>query len=360
MDGNRTADSLLGSSPLNVLREAVRQVPPLRYALGVGGVASVVAIIVTGWKLEPQTAIIGGLIVFIGMVVLVIFSALSKAGTNKLRPLALALGWAFLALAVLTAFLFVSCAFADWPKSLPCLLRQQSCQSATLGSAATISGGSEGDHGKEVKLAATVLDGLYKEDFANVYRLFSSNVQEALPFARFRDIALREMEQAKGGPLHRKLKFPPREESGFLYVQFLSEFDTASTWIEMVTFSKIANAWSLYRVDLRPLSWMSAPTDAKVLVQGTAKEALVASEDIIGAWTPVRGWRAKVRATGKVRAERTCDLELEASGKVSLMARNVLGGCKAKPGEALDVVGKVVAKGPQRLELDEVKFVRFW
>ncbi|MGL6475797.1 hypothetical protein ACSZNN_13020 [Aeromonas hydrophila] len=113
------------STPIGFLQLAIRQVPAVRFAIGVGGIAAVVAIVLIGWKLEPQTAIFGTLVVLIFMVVLVAFAALSKAGSPVLRPLAMFLAWAFLSLAVAVAILFVSCAFFDTPKTLPCLLQSE-------------------------------------------------------------------------------------------------------------------------------------------------------------------------------------------------------------------------------------------
>lgn len=110
-------------SPGSLLRLASEHVPAVRYALGVGGVAAVVAIVLTVWKLDPQTAAFGTLIVFAFMVVLVLFAALSKTSSSVLRPLSLFLAWSFLLLAIAVACLFVSCAFFDAPKSLPCLLK---------------------------------------------------------------------------------------------------------------------------------------------------------------------------------------------------------------------------------------------
>jgi len=116
---------LASLTPVGVLRSAITAVPSVRYALGVGGLAAVVAIVLVGWKLEAQSAIFGTLIVLIFMVSLVIFSALAGLGAGALKPLALVLAWSFLVLAVGVAVLFVACAFFDEPKTLPCLLRNE-------------------------------------------------------------------------------------------------------------------------------------------------------------------------------------------------------------------------------------------
>src|SRR2546428_4094488 len=86
-------------NPRRPLREAIAAVPSVGYALGLGGVAAILAIVLTGPKLDPQTAIWGILLVFIGMVVLVVFSALARTGDAIALP-ALVLCWAFLGLTI--------------------------------------------------------------------------------------------------------------------------------------------------------------------------------------------------------------------------------------------------------------------
>jgi hypothetical protein len=107
----------------------VSAVPAVKYALGVGGIAAVVAIVLLGWKLEPATAVFGTLIVLIFMVLLIIVAALAAQRPGAIGPLALFLAWAFLVLTVCVAVLVVSCAFFDKPKTLPCLLKNQCARS---------------------------------------------------------------------------------------------------------------------------------------------------------------------------------------------------------------------------------------
>jgi len=121
---------LLSVDPIALLQMAVRAVPAVRYALGVGGLAAIVAIVLVGWKLEATAAVFGTLIVFAFMVVLVIFAALARLGGGHLKLLALFLAWAFTALTVFSSVLFVSCAFYDYPKTLPCLLGGNECRPA--------------------------------------------------------------------------------------------------------------------------------------------------------------------------------------------------------------------------------------
>ena len=64
-----------GSSPLSILREAIKAVPAVRFALGVAGIAAAIAL-VAGF-LDLRIALIGIPIVFVFMVILVIFSKLA-------------------------------------------------------------------------------------------------------------------------------------------------------------------------------------------------------------------------------------------------------------------------------------------
>lgn len=126
MENMNSSNGSLGT-PFGFLKAAIEHVPAVRYAVGVGGIAAIVSIVLTVWKLNVQAAVIGTLVVFIFMVVLVVFVALSKVKGRVLRPLSLFLAWAFLLLSVLVACLFISCAFFDYPKTLPCLLKGEGC-----------------------------------------------------------------------------------------------------------------------------------------------------------------------------------------------------------------------------------------
>ena len=101
--------------PFQVLREAIRAVPAVKYALGVAGIAAVVAI-VFGLKLRPDIAVFGALIVIGLMFVLVVFS--SYAGQQQhpgfLAP-AVVLVWFYTLLVIAATTLFVTSYFWHWP-----------------------------------------------------------------------------------------------------------------------------------------------------------------------------------------------------------------------------------------------------
>lgn len=80
------------TAPLQFLREAIRAVPAVKYALGVGGVVAAIAIVYS-FNLSPRFAFFGTLIMFILMGVLVIFARMvSLPGTHLALP-ALVFTW---------------------------------------------------------------------------------------------------------------------------------------------------------------------------------------------------------------------------------------------------------------------------
>jgi len=351
----------LAVGPLALLREAVRAVPAMRYALGVGGIAAIVAIVLTYWKLEARTAVFGGLVVFVAMVALVIFAALSRTGSAALRPLAMSMAWSFLVLTVVAASLFVSGAFFNWPQPLPCLLRGDGC----LGKS-NLDPNPEVDKelekivippGKEVAAAEDILNDLYARRFQRVYDRFSPAVQQTLTFTTFRDIAQRQLMQMGKGPLHRKLRFKPVAQAAGLMVQFDAEFDELSTWIELIGFVKIGQGWALYSINFQPASWATVnPATSHVLTDASPTEAIHGTQkgELAGAWTPPRGWRSTIKSSSK-KAESTCDMLLT-SGEIEVVAHDVLGGCAPQAGSALNLLGKIRSANGKRLDLEQVQY----
>ena len=106
--------------PLRLLKEAIKAVPAVRYALGVAGIAAVVAIVL-GLKLGPEVAVFGTLIVLGLMFILVLFSqyAGSKvaggADTNVMFGPITLLVWFYTIALVLVTSLFISSYFLHVP-----------------------------------------------------------------------------------------------------------------------------------------------------------------------------------------------------------------------------------------------------
>jgi len=115
--------------PLKLLKDAIRAVPAVRYALGVAGIAAVVAIVL-GFKLRPDVAVFGSLIVLALMFVLVVFSKYAgQPNASSLGPATL-LVWFYTIAIVVATILFMTSYFASWPIRF----RIDATQSSTAGS----------------------------------------------------------------------------------------------------------------------------------------------------------------------------------------------------------------------------------
>jgi hypothetical protein len=99
------------------LDRAVKAVPAVRYALGIGGVTAVIAIVFS-FGINAKVAIFGTVIMLILMVVLVLFASLvRKRGANFSLP-ALIFTWFSLSLFMATSLLLFTSAFWAEPLDL--------------------------------------------------------------------------------------------------------------------------------------------------------------------------------------------------------------------------------------------------
>jgi hypothetical protein len=102
---------------LGVLREAIKAVPAVKFALGVAGVAAAFAL-VRGFISDMRVAFIGILVMFVLMFLLVIFSAFSKTAAKDLRIFILPVAWTFVGLTIVVPILLVASLFFGWPLPL--------------------------------------------------------------------------------------------------------------------------------------------------------------------------------------------------------------------------------------------------
>jgi hypothetical protein len=101
----------------NFLDRAVKAVPAIRYALGIGGVIAVIAIVFS-FGISAKVAIFGTIIMLVLMVVLVLFASLvRKPGASFSFP-ALVFTWFSLALFMASSFLLFTSAFWAAPIDL--------------------------------------------------------------------------------------------------------------------------------------------------------------------------------------------------------------------------------------------------
>jgi hypothetical protein len=104
-------------TPEGMIAGAVKAVPAVKYALGIGGIAAIVAII-AGFKISFPVAVFGVIVMFALMFILVIFSKFSESASQSFKPLSLVLAWTFVVLTICAATLLVTSFFWNWPRPL--------------------------------------------------------------------------------------------------------------------------------------------------------------------------------------------------------------------------------------------------
>ena len=103
--------------PMGFLREAIKAVPAVKYALGVGGVVSVIAIVGT-FGISYRVAVIGFPIILILMTLLVIFAKLAAANPQHFVVPLVVLTWLSIVAMGATMTLIFTGVFFRWPLDL--------------------------------------------------------------------------------------------------------------------------------------------------------------------------------------------------------------------------------------------------
>ena len=104
-------------APATILRDAIKAVPAVKYALGVAGIVSAVALI-SAFGLDLRIAGFATIIMILLMVLLVIFAKLTTTASHHfLRPV-LILMWCALVLTLGSATLLFTSVFFRWPVPL--------------------------------------------------------------------------------------------------------------------------------------------------------------------------------------------------------------------------------------------------
>jgi len=117
LEGRALVDNPQPTGPLAFLREAIQAVPSVKYAIGVGGIVSVIAI-VASFGIGYRVAVIGFPIILILMILLVIFSKLASASPQYfLYPLIILTWFAIFAMIATIGLIFTG-VFFKWPLDL--------------------------------------------------------------------------------------------------------------------------------------------------------------------------------------------------------------------------------------------------
>ena len=105
-------------NPVTVLREAIRAVPAVKYALGIAGIVSAIAIVTGGFRIDLRIAVFGTVIMLVLMTVLVLFARLSTTPHHALGFAVIVLVWFSLLLTMFTATGLFTSVFLHWPLDL--------------------------------------------------------------------------------------------------------------------------------------------------------------------------------------------------------------------------------------------------
>jgi hypothetical protein len=124
-------------NPLKILEKAVKQVPQLKYAFGVLGLVSVIAIVV-GLKVDLQIAVFGVIVVLILMVLLVVFAQLVAANPAIFLLPVLVFLWTAVGVGSLTAIFLFTSAFFNYPLDLEIITHPKPPPSVPSPSGATL------------------------------------------------------------------------------------------------------------------------------------------------------------------------------------------------------------------------------
>lgn len=113
--------------PYQILQEAIRAVPAVKYALGVTGIVAAIAI-VKSLGMDLRIAVFGTIITFVLMVVLVIFAKFSTMAPRHFLVPILVMVWSFLTLTIAIAALLFTSVFFKHPVDLQAWLKPSTAQ----------------------------------------------------------------------------------------------------------------------------------------------------------------------------------------------------------------------------------------
>src|SRR5579864_6793394 len=113
---DKVSEGLL-TSPLNVLRGAIRAVPAVKYALCIAGIVSVVAI-VKSFGIDSRLGALSAIVMLVLMAVLVVFARLAKTPADQFVMPVLVLVWFSLLITICTAAGLFGSVFFRWPADL--------------------------------------------------------------------------------------------------------------------------------------------------------------------------------------------------------------------------------------------------
>lgn len=112
---------------LKIIRESIKAVPAMKYALAVAGILAVVAL-VAALRVSPQIAVLGAVITLALMVAMVVFARLTTTAPRYFILPVRVMMWGFLTVTVSTACMLFTSAFFQWPRDLRELMSAKPAQ----------------------------------------------------------------------------------------------------------------------------------------------------------------------------------------------------------------------------------------
>jgi hypothetical protein len=116
-------------TPPSLLKQAIKAVPAVKYALGVAGIIAVIAIVRGGLNIDFRVAVFGTVIMLVLMTILVVFANLASQQKSSFRKPAIVFTWFSLLLVMATAALLFLSVFFGKPLDLRNLIPVSHAQS---------------------------------------------------------------------------------------------------------------------------------------------------------------------------------------------------------------------------------------
>ncbi len=145
---------------IRFIGEAVRAVPAVKYAVGVGGVLAVVALIFTWMKFEPRIALISGVVMFLLMGLLVVFARVAALPHSILTAPAVVFTWFILLMFMLFVVAMFLSVFIGWPLRLQCWMTGVDCRAEAQQTVQAPPSKSEKEHAPAYLVCRVVENGI--------------------------------------------------------------------------------------------------------------------------------------------------------------------------------------------------------
>jgi hypothetical protein len=125
--GSEMSISPIGSSgpnPLEILKLAIQAVPPVKYALAVGGIVAVIVIVI-GFKIDIRIAVFGTVIMLVLMTAVVVFARLTTESKSSFHAPAVVFMWFAVLLTMASALTVFLSVVVGWPADWRPLIAQK-------------------------------------------------------------------------------------------------------------------------------------------------------------------------------------------------------------------------------------------